>query len=122
MEDCLIAARLAGVSQLKYEVPGYGTATFELKSEKAAGDREPVQAAERSFIERTASRKEKPTEEQKEAASGRGSQGQKGPAEEEQGGEGCGGGCERGRACGLPARAATTNAARPVLAVCGDFV
>ena len=67
MEDCLIAARLAGVSQLRYEVPGYGTATFELKSEKAAGDREPVQAAERSFIERTASRKEKPTEEQKEA-------------------------------------------------------
>ena len=67
MQDCLIAARLAGVSQLRYEVPGYGTATFELKSEKAAGDREPVQAAERSFIERTASRKEKPTEEQKEA-------------------------------------------------------
>ena len=60
MQDCLIAARLAGVSQLRYEVPGYGTATFELKSEKAAGDREPVQAAERSFIERTASRKEEP--------------------------------------------------------------
>ena len=60
MEDCLIAARLAGVSQLRYEVPGYGTATFELKSEKAAGDREPVQAAERSFIERTASRKAEP--------------------------------------------------------------
>ena len=37
MEDCLIAARLAGVSQLRYECPGYGTATFELKSEKAAG-------------------------------------------------------------------------------------
>ncbi|EOD26184.1 hypothetical protein EMIHUDRAFT_236992 [Emiliania huxleyi CCMP1516] len=67
MEDCLIAARLAGVSQLRDECPGYGTATFKLKSEKAAGDREPVQAAERSFIERTASRKEKPTEEQKEA-------------------------------------------------------
>ena len=27
MEDCLIAARLAGVSQLRYECPGYGTAT-----------------------------------------------------------------------------------------------
>ena len=67
MEDCLIAARLAGVSQLRYECPGYGTATFELKSEKAAGDREPVQAAERSFVERTASRKEEPTEEQKDA-------------------------------------------------------
>ncbi|MCP4922086.1 MAG: hypothetical protein GY913_34735, partial [Proteobacteria bacterium] len=45
----------------------YGTATFELKSEKAAGDREPVQAAERSFVERTASRKEEPTEAQKDA-------------------------------------------------------
>ena len=41
MEDCLIAARLAGVSQLRYECPGYGTATFDLKHEKAAGDREP---------------------------------------------------------------------------------
>ena len=67
MQDCLIAARLAGVSQLRYEVPGYGTATFDLKHEKAAGDREPVQAAERSFVERTASRKEEPTEEQKDA-------------------------------------------------------
>ena len=67
MEDCLIAARLAGVSQLKYEVPGYGTATFDLKHEKAAGDREPVQAAERSFVERTAPRKEELTEEQKDA-------------------------------------------------------
>ena len=95
MQDCLIAARLAGVSQLRYEVPGYGTATFDLKHEKAAGDREPVQAAERSFVERTAPRKEELTEEQK-GCSGRGSQGQKGPAEGEQGGEGCGGGCERG--------------------------
>ena len=67
MEDCLIAARLAGVSQLRYECPGYGTATFELKSEKAAGAREPVQAAERSFVERTAPRKEELTEEQKDA-------------------------------------------------------
>ena len=68
MEDCLIAARLAGVSQLRYEVPGYGTATFDLKHEKAAGDREPVQAAERSFVERTAPRtKEELTEEQKDA-------------------------------------------------------
>ncbi|EOD23685.1 hypothetical protein EMIHUDRAFT_116258 [Emiliania huxleyi CCMP1516] len=50
-----------------YECPGYGTATFELKSEKAAGDREPVQAAERSIVERTASRKQEPTEEQKDA-------------------------------------------------------
>ncbi|EOD40457.1 hypothetical protein EMIHUDRAFT_251140 [Emiliania huxleyi CCMP1516] len=49
------------------QVPGYGTATFDLKHEKAAGDREPVQAAERSFVERTASRKEEPTEEQKDA-------------------------------------------------------
>ncbi|EOD41931.1 hypothetical protein EMIHUDRAFT_194531 [Emiliania huxleyi CCMP1516] len=64
---CLIAARLAGVSQLRYEVPGYGTATFDLKHEKAAGDREPVQAAERSFVERTAPRKEELTEEQKDA-------------------------------------------------------
>ena len=67
MQDCLIAARLAGVSQLRYEVPGYGTATFDLKHEKAAGDREPVQAAERSFVERTAPRKEELTEEQKDA-------------------------------------------------------
>ncbi|EOD35966.1 hypothetical protein EMIHUDRAFT_227100 [Emiliania huxleyi CCMP1516] len=55
------------VSQLRYEVPGYGTATFDLKHEKAAGDREPVQAAERSFVERTAPRKEELTEEQKDA-------------------------------------------------------
>ena len=67
MQDCLIAARLAGVSQLRYEVPGYGTATFDLKHEKAAGDREPVQAAERSFVERTAPRKEELPEEQKDA-------------------------------------------------------
>ena len=58
MEDCLIAARLAGVSQVRSECPGYGTATFDLKH---------VQAAERSFIERTASRKEEPMEEQKDA-------------------------------------------------------
>ncbi|EOD17627.1 hypothetical protein EMIHUDRAFT_243930 [Emiliania huxleyi CCMP1516] len=41
--------------------------TFDLKHEKAAGDRGPVQAAERSFVERTAPRKEEPTEEQKDA-------------------------------------------------------
>ena len=41
MQDCLIAARLAGVSQLRYEVPGYGTATFDLKHERAAGEQDP---------------------------------------------------------------------------------
>ena len=55
------------MSQVRYECPGYGTATFDLKHEKAAGDREPVQAAERSFVERTAPRKEELTEEQKDA-------------------------------------------------------
>ena len=62
-----MVARLAGASQVRLIRPGYATIEVDLKHEKAAGDRESVQAAERSFIERTASRKEKPTEEQKEA-------------------------------------------------------
>ena len=45
MEDCLIAARLAGVSQLRYEVPGYGT-----RGERAAraAERRGARAASRS--------------------------------------------------------------------------
>ncbi|EOD06330.1 hypothetical protein EMIHUDRAFT_219166 [Emiliania huxleyi CCMP1516] len=63
----LTGTAAADPATVRYECPGYGTATFDLKAEKAAGDREPVQAAERSFVERTASRKEEPTEEQKDA-------------------------------------------------------
>ena len=44
--------------------PGYATIEVELKHEKAAGDRESVQAAERSYIERTAPKKKELTKEQ----------------------------------------------------------
>ena len=44
--------------------PGYATIEVDLKHEKAAGDRKSVQAAERSYVERTALRKKDPTKEQ----------------------------------------------------------
>ena len=62
-----MVARIAGASRVRLIRTGYATIEIDLKHEKAAGDREPVQAAERSFVERTASRKEEPTEEQKDA-------------------------------------------------------
>ena len=68
LEDAVMVARLAGASQVRLVRPGYATIEVDLKHEKAAGDRESVQAAERSFIERTAPRKkEELTEEQKDA-------------------------------------------------------
>ena len=68
LEDAVMVARLAGASQVRLIRPGYATIEVDLKHEKAAGDRESVQAAERSFIERTAPRKkEELTEEQKDA-------------------------------------------------------
>ena len=41
--------------------PGYATIEVDLKHEKAAGDRESVKAAERSYIERTAPKKKELT-------------------------------------------------------------
>ena len=68
LEDAVMVARIAGASQVRLIRPGYATIEVDLKHEKAAGDRESVQAAERSFIERTAPRKkEELTEEQKDA-------------------------------------------------------
>ena len=67
LQDAVMVARLAGASQVRLIRPGYATIEVDLKHEKAAGDREPVQAAERSFVERTAPRKEELTEEQKDA-------------------------------------------------------
>ena len=68
LQDAVMVARLAGASQVRLIRPGYATIEVDLKHEKAAGDRESVQAAERSFIERTAPRKkEELTEEQKDA-------------------------------------------------------
>ena len=52
-----MVARLAGASQVRLVLPGYATIEIDLKHEKAAGDRESVQAAERSYIERTAPKK-----------------------------------------------------------------
>ena len=68
LEDAVGVARLFGASCVRVIRPGYATIEVDLKHEKAAGDRESVQAAERSFIERTAPRKkEELTEEQKDA-------------------------------------------------------
>ena len=68
LQDAVMVARLAGASQVRLIRPGYATIEVDLKHEKAAGDRESVQAAERSFIERTVPRKkEELTEEQKDA-------------------------------------------------------
>ena len=59
-----MVARLAGASQVRLVLPGYATIEIDLKHEKAAGDRESVQAAERSYVERTALKKKDPTKEQ----------------------------------------------------------
>ena len=59
-----MVARLAGASQVRLIRPGYATIEIDLKHEKAAGDRESVQAAERSYIERTAPKKKELTKEQ----------------------------------------------------------
>ena len=40
-----MVARLAGASQVRLVLPGYATIEIDLKHEKAAGDRESVQAA-----------------------------------------------------------------------------
>ena len=59
-----MVARLAGASQVRLVLPGYATIEIDLKHEKAAGDRESVQAAERSYVERTAPKKKELTDEQ----------------------------------------------------------
>ena len=59
-----MVARIAGASQVRLIRPGYATIEIDLKHEKAAGDRESVQAAERSYVERTAPKKKELTEEQ----------------------------------------------------------
>ncbi|EOD38706.1 hypothetical protein EMIHUDRAFT_260675, partial [Emiliania huxleyi CCMP1516] len=64
LEDAVSVARLFGASCVRVIRPGYATIEVELKHEKAAGDRESVQAAERSYIERTAPKKKEPTKEQ----------------------------------------------------------
>ena len=48
LEDAVMVARIAGASQVRLIRPGYATIEIDLKHEKAAGDRESVQAAERS--------------------------------------------------------------------------
>ena len=57
-------ARLLGASCVRVIRPGYATIEVDLKHEKAAGDRESVKAAERSYIERTAPKKKGLTDEQ----------------------------------------------------------
>ena len=64
LEDAVSVARLFGASQVRLMLPGYATIEMDLKHEKAAGDRESVQAAERSYIERTAPKKKELTKEQ----------------------------------------------------------
>ena len=59
-----MVARIAGASQVRLIRPGYATIEIDLKHEKAAGDRESVQAAERSYVERTAPKKKELTDEQ----------------------------------------------------------
>ena len=56
--------RVAGASCVRVIRPGYATIEVDLKHEKAAGDRESVQAAERSYVERTAPKKKELTDEQ----------------------------------------------------------
>ena len=63
-EDAVSVARLFGASCVRVIKPGYATIEVNLKHEKAAGDRESVQAAERSYIERTAPKKKELTKEQ----------------------------------------------------------
>ena len=53
-----------GASCVRVIRPGYATIEVDLKHEKAAGDRESVKAAERSYIERTAPKKKELTDEQ----------------------------------------------------------
>ncbi|EOD34279.1 hypothetical protein EMIHUDRAFT_201984 [Emiliania huxleyi CCMP1516] len=53
-----------GASQVRLIRPGYATIEIDLKHEKAAGDRASVQAAERSYVERTAPKKKELTKEQ----------------------------------------------------------
>ena len=67
LEDAVSVARLFGASCVRVIRPGYATIEVDLKHEKAAGDRESVQAAERSYIERTAPKKKELTKEQLEA-------------------------------------------------------
>ena len=57
-------ARLFGASCVRVIRPGYATIEVDLKHEKAAGDRESVKVAERSYIERTAPKKKELTDEQ----------------------------------------------------------
>ena len=57
LEDAVGVARLFGASCVRVIRPGYATIEVDLKHEKAAGDRESVKAAERSYIERTAPKK-----------------------------------------------------------------
>ena len=64
LEDAVMVARIAGASQVRLIRPGYATIEIDLKHEKAAGDRESVQAAERSYVERTAPKKKELTDEQ----------------------------------------------------------
>ena len=64
LEDAVMVARIAGASQVRLIRPGYATIEIDLKHEKAAGDRASVQAAERSYIERTAPKKKELTKEQ----------------------------------------------------------
>ena len=64
LEDAVGVARLFGASCVRVIRPGYATIEVDLKHEKAAGDRESVKAAERSYIERTAPTKKELTDEQ----------------------------------------------------------
>ncbi|EOD06336.1 hypothetical protein EMIHUDRAFT_219175 [Emiliania huxleyi CCMP1516] len=64
LEDAVMVARIAGASQVRLIRPGYATIEIDLKHEKAAGDRASVQAAERSYVERTAPNKKELTKEQ----------------------------------------------------------
>ncbi|EOD20534.1 hypothetical protein EMIHUDRAFT_208438 [Emiliania huxleyi CCMP1516] len=64
LEDAVGVARLFGASCVRLIRPGYATIEVDLKHEKAAGDRESVKVAERSYIERTAPKKKELTDEQ----------------------------------------------------------
>ena len=52
LEDVVMVARITGASQVRLIRTGYATIEIDLKHEKAAGDRESVQAAERSYVYR----------------------------------------------------------------------
>ena len=83
LEDAVSVARLFGASCVRVIRPGYATIEVDLKHEKAAGDRESVQAAARA-LRRTSSARHRAEEEgaHQGAARGssRGTQGQEGPA------------------------------------------